>query len=364
MQKPSSATSLNYLSDYLHSADKCTTQTNPRKPLLTPASKNSLQGMPSSARHSQGFEEYYLASQGPCKKSKIQTENKKQTPIRKKPRELCRSGYSFKTLDSVLFESQHEKKHIMKGDQRSHKFEHPAIIPFDCSEICSLRSGGLKESSPTQIRALNSHRKLTPQKTLENIASSPVVSNLKKQASLFVNNKSTQSNKAIAQTKGQGKKSLTKKPRKRLLPSQPIDDNPAGSPTGKGSLPAEHFQVDLDRLEAIEGVARDRLKSDNRLPSFMEGSEDEQVGDAPSSKVSNSQSTEISPPCHQPNRSSVSWKNFDTFRQGIEAEAGQSQDSRQPPFHLGVEAVPVSVRKSDCGLSDAPGPQRLIGFLQ
>ena len=360
MQKPSSSTSLNFMSDNLHSADKCTPQTNPRKPLLTPASKNSSQGMLSSARHSQGFEEYYLASQGPCKKKKLQTENKKQTTIHKKPRELCRSGYSFKTLDSVLFESQHEKKLIIKGEHQSH----PAITPFDCSEIGSLRSGGLKESSPTQIRTRNSHRKLTPQKTLDNIASSPVVSSLKKQASLFMNNKSAQSSKAIAQTKGPGKKNLTKKPRKRLLTSQPIDEQPAGSPTGKASLAAEHFQVDLDQLEAIEGVARDRLKSDNRLPSFMEGSEDEQAGDPPSSKVSNSQSTEISPPCHQPNRSSVSWKNFDTFRQGIEAEAGQSQDSRRHPFHLDVEAVPVSVRKSDCGLSDAPGPQGLIGFLQ
>lgn len=359
MQKPSSTTSLKQLNINLLSADNCAAHTESCKALLTPCSIKSLQQSPSNAKHSRPIEEYYISSQRPKKEKTKNHLNKKHSTFQKKPRDLCRSGYSFKTLDSVLSESQQEKKAVSRTDFRQHKIDRLLVNPFDCSELESADSRQPKE---TGMHLMHHHRKFVPQKTVENFASSPV-SSLKKQASLLVNNNPAQLATSPTKINPSGKK-LSKKPRKRLLPSQPTDSNPSESPKTEACCTEELFQLDLNHFEEAKGVAENRLKSDNRLPSFTEGSEDEVVGNAPSSKVSNSQSTEISPPYHQPNRSSVSWKNFDTFRQGIEAaDVGQSHHARQQTFQLDAEPVPPSVWKSDGGPSDAPGPRGLFDLF-
>jgi hypothetical protein len=324
-------------------------QTDQRRPLLTPSSSNSQQGTPSN-RLSQKQPEFHFAHHHQSKHKLADPQSNNPQKQKKKQQDLCRSGYSFKTLDSVLSESHHDKKYLSKGDFQQSQVRLPDIHPFDCSEFASPASARLQEpggrESPQQ-------RKFAPQKTLENITSTPT-SSLKKQASLIVNIYSPRYSNPCIQLKAApaAKKNPAKKPRKRLLPSEPTT-----------APPANKLQTPIDQLGSPEAFASERLELNEEFPSFSADSDEEQVENAPSSKVSNSESTEISPVGHQPNRSSVSWNNFDAFVEGIAAQAGQCSNSRQQAFHMQVERVPSSTRQSDGCRRDQPKPRGLFDLF-
>ncbi len=362
MHKSTTITSLKYLGHSLHPANKGLDQTDHLKGLQTPSSKNSQQETPPNSKHSPVFEEYNLASQGPPKKKQKEQLNKKHATLQKKPRDLCRSGYSFKTLDSVLSESRQDKKLACVGDFQRRQTHRREIHAFDCSILPSPASTKPKETCANELQPL---RKLFPQKTLETVTASPA-SCLKKQSSLMVSTRPAQSSNPCTLNTPSSKKIKPKRPIKSLRPSQPAEANASESPADTSPIAAEHARLPMGSPQATGagGPLNSKPKSEDRLPSFSHDSEGEPAGEAPSSKVSDSHTTGVSPPCHQQNRSSVSWNNFDAFVRGIEALASQSPDSREQAFRMQVAPVPPGSRMSDGCLPGLPELRGPVDFFQ